>query len=73
MKSTAAMDGDYPRTGQSTHAPRADVQTLEISYRLACPLNLPRTPATNADGSCVPVYLSAGGVVPPAPRCRWSV
>jgi hypothetical protein len=30
---TAAMDGDYPRTGRSTHAPRANVQTLKISYR----------------------------------------
>jgi len=33
MLSTAAMDGDYPRTGRSTHAPRADVQTLKISYQ----------------------------------------
>jgi hypothetical protein len=73
MKSNTAMDGDYPRTGQSTHAPHADVQTLKIFLPKARPLNLLRTPATNANGSCVPVYLLAGGVVPPAPRCRWSV
>ena len=72
MKFTAAMDGDYPRTGRSTHAPRRRTN-LKNFLTKARPLNLPRIPATNANGGCVPVYLSAGGVVPPAPRCRWSV
>jgi len=73
MKSTAAMDGDYPGTGRSTHAPRADVQTLIISGRrrarwTCCALQRP-----TQTGAACPVYLSAGGGVPPAPRCRWSV
>jgi hypothetical protein len=33
IKFNAAMDGQYPRTGWGTHTPRADLQTLKISYR----------------------------------------
>jgi hypothetical protein len=57
---------EYPRTARR----RANLKNF---LPMARRLNLPRIPATNANGSCVPVYLSAGGVVPPAPRCRWSV
>ena len=64
MKSNAAMDRQYPRTGWGTHTPANLKNFLPMARRL----NLLSIPATYANGSWMPVYLSAGGVVPPAPR-----
>jgi hypothetical protein len=70
---TAAMDGDYPPHRAEYPRTARKRANLKNFLPMARRLNLLRIPATNANGSCVPVYLSAGGVVPPAPRCRWSV
>jgi hypothetical protein len=56
----------YPRTA-------CRPANLKNFLTMARPLNLLCIPATYANGSWMPVYLSAGGLVPQAPRSRWSV
>ena len=73
MKSNAAMGRTVSahRVGYPHTARRP--ANLKNFLPMARPLNLLCIPATYANGSWMPVYLSAGGVVPPAPRSRWSV
>src|ERR1700704_1306409 len=56
MKTTHAPDGVSPHR-----------QRLRNFRQRPCALNLPRIPQANINGSCMPAYLSAGGVVPPGP------
>jgi len=64
---TAAMDGDYPAPAEYPRTARKRAN-LKNFLPMARRLNLPRIPATNANRSCVPVYLSAGAALCHRPR-----